>query len=91
MYGILIESEFGVSRDILKSELYKAGIDTRFFFTPLHRQPCFSRFHNASADFQVSIAMADKGMYLPSSIDLTDKEIEYICDTIAQIGDSYQK
>jgi perosamine synthetase len=41
MYAILIEDEFGMSRDALVEELVKRGIETRAFFIPMHEQPVF--------------------------------------------------
>lgn len=84
MYGILVEPNFGKSRDALKAELYKQGIDSRFFFAPLHSQPCFSNYNYDRADFPVSIELSKKGLYLPSAIDLKDEEIEFICRKIKE-------
>ena len=82
MYGILIEDEFGMSRDNLKKELYKKGIDTRFFFTGMHKQPIFKSNEN----FPVSEKLEKKGIYLPSSTDLSEEKIKYICDSISTIS-----
>ncbi len=90
MYGILIEDNFGMSRDLLKSELFKEGIDSRFFFTPLHSQPCFSQYNYDMKEFPVSIELSQKGFYLPSGIDLTDEQIGFICNKIKRIKRKYQ-
>ncbi len=90
MYGILVESEFGMTRDHLKRELYDAGIDSRFFFSPLHSQPCFSNTKSKHSDFSNSISLSRKGFYLPSSMDLTDNEISHICNTIALIQKKFR-
>ncbi|MFH2067779.1 MAG: DegT/DnrJ/EryC1/StrS family aminotransferase [Pseudomonadota bacterium] len=85
MYGIVVENEFGMSMNQLKSELFRKGVDSRFFFTPLHSQPCFSHYGYDKNDFPVSIELSQKGFYLPSGTDLTDEEIEFVCSTIRQI------
>ena len=41
MYSILVEDEFGMSRDELMEELEKKGVETRRFFIPMHEQPVF--------------------------------------------------
>lgn len=90
MYGIIVEKDFGMSRDLLKSELFTEGIDSRFFFTPLHSQPCFSQYNYDKKDFPVSIELSQKGFYLPSGIDLTDEQIGFICSKIKEIKKRYQ-
>ena len=90
MYGVLVEENFGVSRDLLKSELFSEGIDSRFFFTPLHSQPCFSQYNYDKKDFPVSIELSKKGFYLPSGIDLSDEQIGFICNKIKGIKRRYQ-
>ncbi|MFA5887109.1 MAG: DegT/DnrJ/EryC1/StrS family aminotransferase [Candidatus Nanoarchaeia archaeon] len=82
MYGILIEDDFGITRDELKKELYEKGVDTRFFFWPLHKQPYLPKDKYNSKDYPVSIELSIKGLYLPSSVNLTEKEIEGICSKI---------
>lgn len=88
MYGILVEKEFGISRDLLMRELLKKGIETRQFFIPLHKQPVFIKmglFKNES--YPVAEELGKKGMYLPSGSGLREKEIKYIADSIKEIHD----
>lgn len=80
MYGILIEDEFGKSRDEVKKLLFKKGIDTRFFFTGMHKQPIFEKDHRK---YPVTDNLEKRGLYLPSSSNLSDEDIGYICDSIA--------
>ena len=82
MYGILIEDEFGVSRDRVKELLYEKGIDSRFFFTGMHKQPPFK---NISGKFPVTENLEKKGIYLPCSVNLSDEQMEYICRCISNI------
>jgi len=82
MYGILIEGEFGKSRDKVKKMLFKKGIDTRFFFTGMHKQPIFEQ---DGRKFSVTDNLEKKGMYIPSSSNLSDEQINYICSSIAKI------
>ncbi len=81
MYGILAEKEFGKSRDFLKNELYKKGIDTRFFFVGMHKQPPFK----TKGHFPVTDHLSETGIYLPSSTNLTDEQIGYICRGIEEV------
>ena len=85
MYSILVEDEFGMSRDELmkEKELEKKGIETRTFFIPMHEQPVFQKrglFKGES--YPVAEELSRKGLYLPSSSGLKEEEIRYICEMI---------
>jgi perosamine synthetase len=85
MYGLLVEDEFGCSRDELRRRLAKLGIETRTFFIPIHLQPIyFRRFRGQH--YPVAEALCRKGLYLPSGPTLTDEEIRYVARCIAAAG-----
>ncbi len=86
MFSILVEPEFGITRDDLMVELGKKGIDTRSFFIPMNKQPVFQKmglFKNEV--YPTAESLSRKGLYLPSSSGLSDDEITYVCDSIKQI------
>ncbi len=83
MYAVVVEPEFGRSRDELASDLRSHGIDTRTFFCPLDLQP----FLRAVPGFrQEPCPVADRlwetGLYLPSSPNLTDRDLDQIADGV---------
>jgi perosamine synthetase len=82
MYGILVEDEFGVSRDELRQKLADKGIETRSFFIPIHLQPIYS--HLYSDQYPVSEKLGSRGFYLPSSSGLKPEQIEYIVEAIRE-------
>lgn len=85
MYCILVEDNFGVTRDELYNHLKEKGIETRTFFIPINKQPIFQKMgYYSSHDHSCPVAeeLAVKGLYLPSSLKLTDADIDYICDAI---------
>jgi len=87
MYSILIEEEFGISRDDLMKKLEEKGIETRTFFIPMHQQPVFRKmglFNNEK--FPVAEELSKKGLYLPSSSTLKKDEIKYIAETLVSLG-----
>lgn len=84
MYSILVEDEFGISRDELRKRLAENGIETRTFFVPMHLQPIY--FDSDDQDYPVAEQLCQKGMYLPSSSKLTEDEIFYIADSISRIA-----
>ncbi|MFH0847738.1 MAG: DegT/DnrJ/EryC1/StrS family aminotransferase [Chloroflexota bacterium] len=86
MYAILIQDEFGMTRDELRAKLWEKGIETRDFFIPMHYQPCFHKlglFRGES--YPVAEELGRRGMFLPSSTGLTSEQKEYICDCIQEI------
>lgn len=62
-------------RDELALFLKKKGIGTRFFYSVVHIQPDKEKFKNANK-------VSQEGLWLPSSLFLNNKDIEYVCDTI---------
>jgi perosamine synthetase len=83
MYAILVDERFGESRDALMERLAGAGIETRPFFVPLHRQEAL-RVFGCECDTRHPVAemLGERGLYLPSSTDLTEAEIERVCRTL---------
>lgn len=87
MYAVLVESEFGVSRNVLMEELAKRGVETRPFFIPMNEQPVFKSMRLFEGEqYPVAESLSRKGLYLPSSSGLKLEEIEYVCKSISDIG-----
>lgn len=64
-----------------------AGIGFRPFWFPLHSQDSYRR---SDSDFQVSIEVSRKGLWLPSSFFLTRSEAEEVCTVVrATLGESW--
>ncbi|MFC1940388.1 DegT/DnrJ/EryC1/StrS family aminotransferase [Chloroflexota bacterium] len=86
MYGILIQDEFGISRDELMARIRESGIDTRAFFIPMHRQPAFlDKVFFVRESYPVADKLGEQGLYLPSSSGLKEEEIGWICQVIGNI------
>jgi len=83
MYFVRFEKEFGMSRDEVKKKLLEEGIETRYAFTGMHKQPCFN--YPKSEKFPVSERLEQTGMYLPSAHTLTDDQLEFITNTIKEL------
>ena len=87
MNAIVIDrNEFGLNRDQLMQKLLEAGIQTRFFFTGMNRQPSLKKYGcDCSGQYPVSDWLADNGLYLPSSSNLSSEKINYICKKIISL------
>lgn len=87
MYAVLVEKEFGLSRNELMRRLRERGVDTRTFFIPLHRQPLFqAKAACRNLSFPVSEALSEKGLYLPSGLALTKDQMKRVAAEIKKIA-----
>lgn len=64
----------------LMAFLKKNNIGTRKFYPPLHSEPVYG--YNLS--FPVTEEISEKGLWLPSGMNVTDEKIEYICRKIRE-------
>ncbi len=71
-------------RDRLQIYLKEHNIGTRIMYPPINKQVAYGYPGN----FRVSNLVGEKGLWLPSASQLTDKQILYVCDRIASF---YQK
>jgi perosamine synthetase len=83
MYGIVINPELGISRDELIKKLIDRGIDTRTFFCPMNIQPCVQRVAGyRQIHCPVAENIWENGLYLPSSVNITEEQIAFIANSI---------
>jgi perosamine synthetase len=89
MYGILISKKFGKTMPQLREELKNKGIDTRTFFTGMHKQPAYkeqdSRFPDITGSYPIADQLEQQGCYLPSSSHLTEEQIKTVAEAIKTI------
>jgi perosamine synthetase len=71
----------------LMAFMEKNRIQTRGFFYPLHRQPCFRDLGYKDDEFQISNLAFDRGTSLPVFCSLKEEHIEYVCGTIERFYD----
>jgi len=77
MSDIIIQNK--TKKNKLIKFLDKKNIETRIFYPPIHKlKPYFTN----NKKFPVSSEISNKGLWLPSSTTLTDKEINFICKEI---------
>lgn len=73
-------------RDRVRNELERAGVETRPFFLPLHKLPPFREASKARGEVLPNTdAISSIGINLPTYPDLTDSEIDEICDLIKSL------
>jgi perosamine synthetase len=81
MYGVLVEDEFGITRDELRRRLAAQGIETRTFFIPMHLQPIYYADYKGER-YPVAEDLCRRGLYLPSASALTKREIERVVQAV---------
>jgi perosamine synthetase len=82
MVGIHLNSKYKLSKNKLKEKLEKNKIETRDFFKSIANQPCFLKIFDKKIITSVSDNLWENGIYLPSSYDITEKQIKKICRII---------
>ncbi len=88
MYGMVVEDAFGITRDELRRRLARRGIETRTFFIPIHLQPIYHELFQGQR-FPVAEELCRRGLYLPSGATLTEAEVSYICDAVAEAREEH--
>lgn len=68
-------------REELQAYLKENGIGTRVFYPPLHAEPAYGYTY---LHFPVAEEISAKGLWLPSSITVTDEQIRYICEKVRE-------
>jgi len=83
VYGICIEDGIGMTRQEVQIKLANAGIETRTFFYPAHKQSMFAP--QPGDNYKVSCKLWERGFYIPSFIGMSDGMIERVAETLAKI------
>ncbi len=81
LYTMLVKPDAPFTRKDLIDYLGTKGIETRPVFFTMHEMPPYIKF-GIAAEFPVSKKISECGISLPSSVNISVAEVEYICDTI---------
>lgn len=83
LYSILIEDDFELTRDEVLNYLERNQVQARPFFMPVHYMPPYKG--DKCDSMEVTDEVYRKGINLPSSISLTEDEINQICSLLKNI------
>jgi perosamine synthetase len=87
MYGVLVDPiKFGMTKDELRIKLKEKGVDTRDFFYPPNQQPVLRKYLKAGDKFPNCELAAKRGMYLPSGLALTDRQMMAVADALKDLS-----
>ena len=83
VYHLFVVKVNSTSRDKLGNYLNEKGISTGLHYpVPLHLQKCFDYLGYKKGDFPETEDLADKCLSLPMFPELTDEQIEFVCENI---------
>ena len=81
IYAVLVRDE--AARAHVQSILKQRGVPTAIYYPrPLHRQPAYAGHHDGGA-LPVSEDLATRILALPIHPDLTDADVDRVCDAVA--------
>ncbi len=83
MSSIILKDD--VDRVWFMKELKKEGIDTRPFFWPISMFPIYKE-----QDTPIAHRICQQGVNLPSGLQLTKKEVNYVCNKVIEIQQKYE-
>ena len=83
LFSLLVAQRNGTNmRDSLSVHLEQNGIDSRPFFSPIHKLPPYVYLQIQDENFTNSLNLADSGINLPTYFDLTPDQVDQICKSI---------
>ena len=73
-----------------RNELKKCKIETREFFWPMNKQDALKKYNlKLEKNYRNSEYISKYGFYLPSGLETSNKEINYICKCIKNIKNKF--
>ena len=90
VFGVLLKKNIGIKRDYIVNKLVNYNIQTRNFFTPMHKQTIFKKMNlfSKTKNLKNSEYLSLNGFYLPSGIGISNKDIDYVGKTLIKILES---
>ena len=86
MYGIVLNESTGMEATQFAQTLKEKGVETRPFFLGMHEQPVLQRMGLFLGEkYPVAEHISRQGLYLPSGLTLTEKQMDEICEIIKTI------
>jgi perosamine synthetase len=89
MYAIELSENLEITAEQMAERLAEKGISTRPFFLGLHEQPVLHKMGLFIGEhYPITERITRQGLYLPSGLTLTEKQIGYICENVKTVIES---
>lgn len=86
VYGIVLDDSVKVNAEEFMKRLGAEGIGCRGFFWGMHEQPVFKKMHIFDGEsYPNAERLARRGLYIPSGLNLTDDDQEYVADKLKKV------
>ena len=91
VYVLRLGQEFSQQdRDAILQKLKEKGIGCSNYFTPIHLQPFYAKsFGYRKGDFPITESVAERTLALPFFNNLSEEQIEYVCENVTEIIRSF--
>lgn len=89
-----LSGSYKIKKEEIMKEFKKNNIDTRPFFYPVSSQPAYKIYckgKNYQKQNKVSYGISPYIVSLPYSLELTEKDVDYICEVFLKILDKLKK
>jgi dTDP-4-amino-4,6-dideoxygalactose transaminase len=84
-FVFVIRLDPGIERETVSKKLKSAGVPNRPYFLPIHLQPYMvERFGYREGDFPVCEDLGRRGLALPFSGVMEEREVDYVCRKLAE-------
>jgi perosamine synthetase len=88
----VVQLHDGVDRTALMHQLEEDGIPSRPYFVPIHVQPLYrERFGFGPGDFPVTEKIAARTLAIPFFTDMTEEQVDYVCERLIDRLSATQK
>ncbi len=89
---LVLNEPFQLNKPTLMGALNRRGIPTRPFFYPLSSQPAIRAKEGGSFNLShknpVAHNISKRGINLPSALNITDAQLDYVCTNLTQLLDA---
>lgn len=86
VFGVLVKDDCSLSPADIMTRLAEQKIGTRPFFFPMHQQPVFKKQGLFQSEtYPVAEKLAERGLYIPSGLGLSDEEIDLVAEAVHDI------
>ena len=86
IFGIILRNKNKNFRKTLQKKLLSKKIETRPFFYPMHKQDIFiKKGYFKNEKYPCSEFLSSNGFYIPSGLNLTNNQLNYVADTINKL------